>query len=121
MHTRRVESIILYDAVAIGGYVSLKAVVSCAVLFGVACGFVPGAGSITALAAHSIPIQGVLLMASAQNPTLPETAAENKMAIEHFGGVPVAGHIGWIDDFDNVPAQVEAALQNLLKGSATVL
>ncbi|MGD9209632.1 MAG: dethiobiotin synthase, partial [Desulfobacteraceae bacterium] len=43
--------------------------------------------SIAALIDRNIPIQGVLLTASAQNPTSPEMVEENKMAIEHFGGV----------------------------------
>ena len=44
MHTGCVEAIIPYDAIAVGCYVSLKAVMGYAVLLSVACGFILCAG-----------------------------------------------------------------------------
>lgn len=75
--------------------------------------------SIAALRSRNIALQGIVLMASGQNSTPPEMIAENKMAIEHFANVPVAGHVDWIEDFANVPASAEITIQNLLKTPAT--
>ena len=75
--------------------------------------------SIEALLARDIPIQGLLLMASAQLSPPPDMVAENMMAIERFSGIPVAGHIEWIADLANIPHHINMVISKLLEAHAT--
>lgn len=75
--------------------------------------------SVNALKARGIEIAGVVLAAASQSPTPKEMVAENKLAIERFGGVKVAGHIDRIVNFDAVPGRVEAVIKKLLGLSQT--
>ena len=70
--------------------------------------------SLTALRRQGISKVTVLLTATSPKPTPTDMIAENKLAIEHFGQVAVAGHIGWIDDFKAIPDNTMALIQNIL-------
>jgi dethiobiotin synthetase len=77
--------------------------------------------SLNALKTRGIEIAGVVLTAASHPPTPKEMVAENKLAIERFGRVNVAGHIDRIEDFNAVPYRVEATIKKLLGLSQTSL
>lgn len=70
--------------------------------------------SLNALKSRGIEIAGVVLTAASLPPTPREMVAENKLAIERFGRVNVAGHIDRIENFNNVPLQAETTIKKLL-------
>jgi dethiobiotin synthetase len=70
--------------------------------------------SISSLKAQGISNIKVVLTATSSTPTPYKMLAENKRAIEHFGHVPVAGHIGWIKNFEAIPDSIMATIYNIL-------
>jgi dethiobiotin synthetase len=70
--------------------------------------------SLAALKRQGISKIIVLLTATSPKPTSTQMIMENKLAIELFGQVAVAGHIGWINDFKAIPDNTMALIQKIL-------
>ncbi len=70
--------------------------------------------SVAVLKGRGIPIRGVVLTAQSPEATPPEMVAQNRMAIEHFARVPVAGTVEWLENFKRVSPQTENTIHNLL-------
>ncbi len=70
--------------------------------------------AVAALKARDIPILGIVLTAGPGQPTAREIVVENMMAITHFSGIPVAGHIDRIEEFGAVPESAANTMAELL-------
>ena len=70
--------------------------------------------SLAALKRQGISKIIVLLTATSPKPTPPQMIVENRLAIEHFGHVAVAGHVDWMNDFKAVPDNTTALIQKIL-------
>jgi dethiobiotin synthetase len=67
--------------------------------------------SLAALKTHGVSSVKVILTATSPIPTPKKMVTENRRAIEHFGHVPVVGHIGWIQDFRVIPDHIMRTIQ----------